>query len=123
MMKKRYGRKPDGTIARRMCLAMRKSGLGVMDLAAKAMVSPSSVSTYVNNKALPTRRTALRLASSLGCHVDWLLGVTGTDACDSVGSTETPDVLIEMYRRLSDSSKRYLLETAVLLQVKENSLR
>ena len=123
-MRKLYGIKTDGTVARRFAIAMQKAGLGVMDTAAQAMVSPSGVSNYVNNKAIPTRRTATRLAAVLGVSVEWLLGITGTDAVDDgKNKLERPDALLQMYQRLSESSRRHLLETAALLQFKDESNR
>lgn len=122
--RKLYGIKVDGTVARRLAIAMQAAGLGVMDTAAHAMVSPSGVSNYVNNKAIPSRRTATRIATVLGVSVEWLLGITGTDAVDDgKNRLERPDALLTMYQRLSESSRRYLLETAALLQFRDESAR
>lgn len=116
-----YKLAPDGAVARRMAFAMRKRGMGVTDLSAKSGVSLCSVSNYVNNKAIPSRRTIARLASALDVQQEWLAGIAGAEEVvqEVKKEEEMPSALISAFQALSDKNKAYLLETAILLQVKQ----
>ena len=103
------------TVAYRLQLAMQKKRLDGRTLAAKSGVSTAGISAYLNSRSEPTRRTAERLAAALGVSTDWLLGVTPLEL-ETEDSGPAPETLANLYRGLTDRNKKYLLETALLLQ-------
>ena len=100
-------------IAFRLQRAMDRQKYDGRSLAAASGVSTSSISTYLNNRAEPTRRTAARLAAVLGVSTEWLVGIAPLDAEHNEGMSQ--ETLVKLYESLNDKGKRYLIETAVLL--------
>ena len=100
-------------VAFRLAKAMAKKKLDGKTLAARSGVAVSGISTYLNSKAEPSRRTAERLAGALGVTVDWLLGVAPLEI--ESDDNLSKEALEHLYEGLTDKNKRYLLDTAVLL--------
>ena len=102
------------SVAYRLQLAMDKKGLDGKTLAAKSGVSACSISSYLNSRALPTRRTAVRLSAILSVGVDWLLGVAPLEVESEVHDV-SQETLVSLFEGLNSKNKKYLIETAVLL--------
>lgn len=100
-------------VAYRLQRAMDKKRLDGKTLAARSGVAVSGISCYLNSRAEPTRRTAEKLAATLGVTVDWLLGVAPLEV--ESDANMSVEALNSLYEGLSDKNKRYLIETAVLL--------
>ena len=121
-LKKLYKMNPDGVIARRLAIAMRKNGMGVIDLHEHSGVAMAGISGYLNGRSVPTRRTAMRLAKSLNVNDRWLMGIGGSDnvvEAPTEGYNDVPAALFSIYNELTDRSKNYLRETALLLKTQE----
>lgn len=101
-------------IAYRLGYIMKKRRYDGKSLSKDSKVSESSISNYLNGHAEPTRRTLLKLAATLQVSVEWLSGFTRFDDI-YMESTDSPDALVKLYSGLNERHRRYLLETAVLL--------
>lgn len=109
-----FKRRSDKTsMAYRLGLAMATRKIDGTTLSARSGVSQSGISTYLNSKAEPTRRTAGKLAEALGVSTDWLLGIAPLELINNEGLSQ--EALVKLYESLNDKSRRYLLETAILL--------
>ena len=101
-------------IAYRLGYIMRKRRYDGKSLSKDSKVSESSISNYLNGHAEPTRRTLLKLAATLQVSVEWLSGFSNFDDI-YMESNDSPDALVKLYSGLNERHRRYLLETAVLL--------
>lgn len=107
-------------ISYRLAYIMKKRKFDGKSLSHDSGVSESSISNYINNHAEPTRRTLLKLAAALNVSVEWLSGFAAFDVIQT--DADNPDALVQMYNGLNERHRRYLLETAVLLNaVQEKS--
>lgn len=110
----KFKRRNDRTsVAYRLGIAMQRKKMDGTTLSERSGVSQSSISTYLNSRAEPTRRTAGRLATVLGVSIEWLVGVAPMELINNDGLSQ--EALVKLYASLNDKSRRYLLETAILL--------
>ena len=66
----------------RVTALMKKSGLSQKELAAKAGVTESAMSYYVNGSRTPRSDVLTRMAKELGTTTDYLLGTSDESAGD-----------------------------------------
>lgn len=116
-----YRRQRDGVFARRLSFAMRRAAINGRLLAQKTGISVSGISAYVNNRQMPTRTTADKLACALNVSADWLFGIIGDDRFDTSQESD-PKTLVDTYKMLNAENRKYLSDTAMVLLHKQNSM-
>jgi len=68
--------------SRRLCLAIRATGLKQKEVAARLGVQPNSVTAYCKHGGVPEWNILLPMARLLGVSVEWLLDGTGPAAAE-----------------------------------------
>ena len=78
-------------------------------------IHPATMSLYINGKSEPGKEYIIRLAAALQVDPSWLIGFCPLSQIVRPTKKDETDDLVQIYEKLNDKGKEYLLKTAYIV--------